>query len=62
MLRGGGEAVGGLKLRAIQDLLSHTNLSTTMLYTHLTPEELKKVHEKFHPHEQTKGDADGEKE
>jgi site-specific recombinase XerD len=50
----------GINLRVIQDLLGHTNLSTTMLYTHLTTEDLKRVHEKYHPHEQ--GGDDGEKE
>jgi site-specific recombinase XerD len=62
MLKGGGDTLDGGKLRAIQDLLGHTNLSTTMIYTHLTTEELAKVHEKFHPHGQKKGDADEHKE
>lgn len=61
MLKGGGDGTDGGKLRAIQELLGHENLNTTMLYTHLTPEELKKVHEKYHPHEQ-KGEPDGKKE
>ena len=56
MLQSGGD------LRSIQDLLGHTNLSTTMLYTHLTAEDIKRVHQNCHPHERQEGDANGEKE
>jgi integrase len=52
----------GADLRAVQELLGHTNLSTTMLYTHLTAEDIKRVHEKCHPHERQEGDENGEKE
>jgi integrase/recombinase XerD len=48
----------GGNLRAIQDLLGHTNLSSTMRYTWLSADHLQKVHENYHP----KGDkANGEK-
>jgi len=47
----------GANIRAIQDLLGHTNLSTTMLYTALTAENLKKTHSKFHPREQGRQNA-----
>jgi integrase/recombinase XerC len=44
--------VSGANLRAIQDLLGHEKLTTTMLYTSLTAENLKAVHQRTHPHEQ----------
>lgn len=47
-------------LRAIQELLGHERLSTTMRYTHLTAEDMKRVHERCHPHEQQNGGSNGE--
>jgi len=49
---------GGADLRVLQDLLGHTNVTTTMLYTHLTAENLKAVHERTHPHEGGQGNAE----
>lgn len=45
---------GGADLRSVQELLGHSDLATTQIYTHVDDSQLKASHEKFFPGHQNK--------
>lgn len=53
---------GDADLRVIQDLLGHSSVSTTQMYTHITKQEARRAYLNFHPMAAAQGDGDTDRE
>jgi site-specific recombinase XerD len=51
----------GADLRVVQELLGHADIKATVIYLHLSAQDLKAVYDKAHPHAQEADDAEKKK-